>query len=251
MRQWDAGILSNTAGLESIMGVISRSQYSGVDFTGSLGSQWMESDALVKIREIEYSHVGRRYRIDLTTSYDTVDLGLSLYGPEDQFYGKADVVDDPVTGPALSYRAPPDGTESIHFTVQQPGWYAITVWKVGSADRADSTIFQLRVTEVQAVGSDEPIAPLRTRLVRVYPNPFNPRTNIIFELEKSEDVRIEVFDVRGRLVRVLVDEALPQGRHERAWGGLDDKGQGVASGMYLIRLRSGSTVDHERISLIK
>lgn len=69
------------------------------------------------------------------------------------------------------------------------------------------------------------------------PNPFNPRTAIQLSLPEAGRARVDIFDVRGRLVRTLVDEELPAGIHQRTWSGLDDSGRRVASGVYLIRLR--------------
>jgi hypothetical protein len=69
------------------------------------------------------------------------------------------------------------------------------------------------------------------------PNPFNPRTSILLSLPVPGRARIEIYDLRGRLVRQLIDESLPAGEYTRSWSGLDDQGQRVASGIYLVRLR--------------
>ena len=74
----------------------------------------------------------------------------------------------------------------------------------------------------------------------VAPNPFNPRTEIAFSLPAAGPARLEVYDIRGRLVRVLSDGALPAGQQRVAWDGLDDSGQAVSSGTYLLRLETGS-----------
>ena len=69
------------------------------------------------------------------------------------------------------------------------------------------------------------------------PNPFNPRTSILLSLPVPGRARIEIYDLRGRLVRQLMDESLPAGEYARSWSGLDDQGRKVASGVYLVRLR--------------
>ncbi len=165
--------------------------------------------------------------------------------------GQSDVYDDVVTGPSISYSAPAIGTESLAFTVETPGWFAIAVWKVSTADRADSTIFNVQLTEVQAVGVQDEVPVARTQLVGAYPNPFNPNTTVAFDLDAHQNVKLEIFDIRGRLVDVLIDEPMAAGHHERVWRGLDSSGKGVASGVYMIRMTAGETVDLKRVSLIK
>jgi flagellar hook assembly protein FlgD len=71
------------------------------------------------------------------------------------------------------------------------------------------------------------------------PNPFNPRTVIRFDLGRESRVRLEVFDVAGRLVRVLQDGRLPAGNHVAAWDGRDDHGRQLSSGTYFYRLDDG------------
>lgn len=84
------------------------------------------------------------------------------------------------------------------------------------------------------------------------PNPFNPRTSIGYGLPSSQWVRLEIFDVAGRLVRVLVDEHQPgPSRHEVQWDGTDASGQRVASGAYVYRIRAGDFVQSRRMVLLK
>ena len=68
-----------------------------------------------------------------------------------------------------------------------------------------------------------------------YPNPFNPWTIIRYELVEPGDVLLEIYDVMGRRVAVLVDATRSAGSHSIAWHATDDAGGKVASGMYLYR----------------
>jgi hypothetical protein len=69
------------------------------------------------------------------------------------------------------------------------------------------------------------------------PNPFNPSTRIQFDLARDGRVRLEIFDVAGKLVRTLADGDLHRGyRHSVTWNGLDAAGRRVASGVYFYRL---------------
>jgi hypothetical protein len=70
------------------------------------------------------------------------------------------------------------------------------------------------------------------------PNPFNPLTTIPLDLTESRHVRLIVYDIAGRRVRVLAEGGLPSGRHDVPWDGKDSDGRAVASGVYLYELCS-------------
>lgn len=85
-----------------------------------------------------------------------------------------------------------------------------------------------------------------------YPNPFNPRTTIAFDLPVAATVRLEVFDIAGRLVDVLVrDEPFAAGRWDVVWRGRDAGGRGVAAGVYFCRLEAGGFRATTRLLLVK
>ncbi|MBU2501357.1 T9SS type A sorting domain-containing protein [bacterium] len=85
-----------------------------------------------------------------------------------------------------------------------------------------------------------------------YPNPFNPITTIVFELPVQQQVRLQVLDLRGRLVRTLLSgEDQPAGSNRTIWNGCDDAGRQVASGTYFYRLEAGSYRETKRMVLIK
>jgi flagellar hook assembly protein FlgD len=64
-------------------------------------------------------------------------------------------------------------------------------------------------------------------------------------------VRLKVYDVRGRLVRTVVSESLPVGNHTTVWNGVDQHGRQVASGVYFARFEAGSTVQVQRMVLLR
>ncbi len=74
------------------------------------------------------------------------------------------------------------------------------------------------------------------RLDQNHPNPFNPMTNIGYSLPSAGHVHLAVYDLRGRLVRLLVDQKMEAGAHQTLWDGRDQRGQAVASEVYLARL---------------
>jgi hypothetical protein len=93
--------------------------------------------------------------------------------------------------------------------------------------------------------------PTALRLHPCRPNPFNPRTTITYDLPEAGGVRLAVFDLAGRLVRMLVDEGRSQGTYEAVWDGRDAAGREVGSGTYLARLEFGGKVEVVRMGLVR
>jgi hypothetical protein len=84
------------------------------------------------------------------------------------------------------------------------------------------------------------------------PNPFNPATEIRFDLPiASKRVTLTIFDVAGRTVRTLHDGPMSAGRHSVAWRGRDDRGRGVSSGVYFYRLDSPGVGQTRKMLLLQ
>ena len=94
-------------------------------------------------------------------------------------------------------------------------------------------------------------APGLTRLLRNYPNPFNPLTKIQFALDRNAQVSLRVFDVQGRAVRTLIDSYLASGPRLMSWDGRDDRGRPLPSGTYFLRLEGGGTYLTRTVNLVK
>jgi hypothetical protein len=88
-------------------------------------------------------------------------------------------------------------------------------------------------------------------LYQNYPNPFNPSTTIRYTVPKRRHVRLEVFDVAGRRVSVLVDRAQSPGIYSIDWNGCDDKGNTTSSGIYFCRLTAGKETVSKKMVLLR
>jgi flagellar hook assembly protein FlgD len=102
---------------------------------------------------------------------------------------------------------------------------------------------------VTAVGPSA--SPRPTTLGQNFPNPFNPVTQIPLSLGTAGRARLRIFDVRGRLVRTLIDTDLPAGARTVWWNGEDDEGRRLASGVYSYRLESGAIRERRRMILVR
>ncbi|MCP4573494.1 MAG: hypothetical protein GY838_14145 [bacterium] len=172
-----------------------------------------------------------------TASVDRNDLGddgaVSFWADEIYYYDPADSTFTQLTGQGV---VPYSGHESKindrHYVVFEAG---ADVWLAAPAP----------VSAVPSVASG-------VRLDQNHPNPFNPQTQIAFELERDGTaVRLDIVDLRGHRVRTLVDGPQSAGRHVVLWDGRNASGRQVASGTYLYRLRAAGSVVGRAMQLVR
>ena len=115
------------------------------------------------------------------------------------------------------------------------------------------TTFMELVIDFRGESNDDPLvdAPSLTLLGGNYPNPFNPTTTISYNMPTSGDVKLNVYNLRGQLVRSLVNEAKTVGNHKVVWDGKDDRGNIMASGIYFYRLETGKHSETRKMMLMK
>ena len=95
------------------------------------------------------------------------------------------------------------------------------------------------------------LTPVAFFLDQNYPNPFNPETVIRYGLDRQSPVVLEIYNMLGRRVRMLVEAEQPSGQHEVVWDGLDDAGHPAASGLYVYRLRAGAFIASRKMLLLR
>ncbi|HPF34484.1 MAG TPA: FlgD immunoglobulin-like domain containing protein [Candidatus Krumholzibacteria bacterium] len=170
-----------------------------------------------------------RMRLGLPPLTDYIDRSSPLLG----------------TGPA-------DEIEVLFNAVPATPWTQITALDLllGGVD-GELTVASAGVTDSSTSASGP--APLADALTlrSPSPNPFNPSTEIAFELTRAAHVTLQVFDLRGQMVRELVRGARPAGEFRTTWNGLDGGGRPVASGTYVFRLSVGGEVQMRKGALLK
>lgn len=105
------------------------------------------------------------------------------------------------------------------------------------------------VLGIEPVG--EPGIPSKVELFQNFPNPFNPATEIQFQVNKSQKVNLTVFDMLGRKVKTLVDKDVSAGKYKVTWNGINEAGQRVASGIYFYRLQTQDFEQARKMLLMK
>ncbi|MBN1464617.1 T9SS type A sorting domain-containing protein [candidate division KSB1 bacterium] len=93
--------------------------------------------------------------------------------------------------------------------------------------------------------------PTEFALSQNQPNPFNPQTSIEYSVPTEEFVTLEIYDLRGSLVRRLVNEAKSIGHHTIVWDGLDEYGSPVVTGMYLYRMVAGDFSKARKMTILR
>lgn len=204
-------------------------------------------------------------------SWSQVDFGQDVMSPTGVFYvifrlPGFDGAQGPGVGPGLGYEAT-DLSSSVFVKADGEDWFRMVTDKrllvdpvyaagVGakSANGGKRTVLMLAApaaTDEGGEAAEIASVPVSTELLAPYPNPFNPQVTIAYTLREAADVRISVYDVRGRRVRSFDVGFKPAGQHAEVWYGRDDGGRKQASGVYFVRLNAGQYEQTRRLLLMK
>jgi hypothetical protein len=96
-----------------------------------------------------------------------------------------------------------------------------------------------RAAKSVVANPDSDLNPRLVATVDAHPNPFNPYVSVAINVPQTGRVSVAIYDVSGRLVRMLSQGILPAGRHEEEWDGRDRYGRSMPSGVYVVRLDFG------------
>jgi hypothetical protein len=129
-------------------------------------------------------------------------------------------------------------TGRLSLVSNDPGWDTLSIALSGFGE--DITVLE-RLTNL----------PRQFAIYQNYPNPFNPSTTISYELPKSSEVSLVVYNLLGQKVRTLVNGNVKAGRHKVRWSGRNDRGQSVASGIYIYRFEAGDYQKTVKMILLK
>jgi beta-glucanase (GH16 family) len=120
---------------------------------------------------------------------------------------------------------------------------------VPTTDGFNVNYFEVASVPVGVLASGPPAGAV---LFPCRPNPFNPSTTISYSLDDRRGVRLGIYDVSGRLIKMLVNAvASDAGRHEIVWNGRDETGREVSSGTYFYRLDAGGYTETREMVLLK
>lgn len=98
---------------------------------------------------------------------------------------------------------------------------------------------------------DQGLVPMTFAVSQNFPNPFNPTTTISYQVPRSVNVTLQVYNVLGQRVKTLVNNRMDAGFYKAVWDGTNDYGAKVASGIYIYRLRAGDFVQVKKMIMMK
>lgn len=96
-----------------------------------------------------------------------------------------------------------------------------------------------------------PVIPLVTQLKNAYPNPFNPRLNVAFDIAEPTNVKIMIYNVKGQLVKTLLDSSKQAGYYSVEWNASSDTGEKLGTGVYFVKMKAGKLEQTKKVSLLK
>jgi deoxyribonuclease I len=138
-----------------------------------------------------------------------------------------------------------DGNETFIFEIQnvQGGYYAIPGLQKN---------YSLTVLDDDGVANEDQVVSAHTSSIRsIFPNPFNPETTIQYEVSKQGQVDLDIYNVKGQIVKSFSFQNHLPGLFTQIWNGKDDTGKAQGSGVYYIRMTSNHEVSVQKLVLIK
>ncbi|UCH83072.1 MAG: T9SS type A sorting domain-containing protein, partial [Candidatus Latescibacterota bacterium] len=151
---------------------------------------------------------------------------------------------------ALGIDAPFDHTGEVARVVVRESSVDPVGAKLEGADLRDVANRKDEI-EITTPGA-QTFVPRVSALMQNHPNPFNPTTRITYDVANAGHVRVEIYDVSGRMVRTLVNEHRGVGRYEVEWDGRNASGTPVHTGVYFYRMSApGYTSQAKKMLLLK
>jgi hypothetical protein len=153
----------------------------------------------------------------------------------------------PIVGATVTNGTVSGNTNSMGaYTIVVPiGYHSVTAYAAGydSLTVDDVLVNYNLATTVNFIlketPSDDNLLPVvATALNGNYPNPFNPETTISYSVKQPGRVKLEVYNIKGQLVRTLVDEEQATGHYKLLFNAKDDRGRSIASGVYMLRMEA-------------
>jgi hypothetical protein len=219
-----------------------------LDSDGTITFQYLEMEGLLTGATIgiENSDGSTGLQVACNESYVHDDLAVKIdLGPSAPSW----LVMEPVQG-TLDPGEDAEVSVCVDCTGLDPGFYNCHL-VVMSDDYNNPVLYIPLTAQIFPTGVDEEVAG-RVTLKGNYPNPFNPKTLIAYELPRPSSVRLRIYDAGGRLVRTILDSAWKSaGPHEEAWDGTDDAGTRLASGVYFCRMEVDDQTVMGKMVLLK
>lgn len=99
--------------------------------------------------------------------------------------------------------------------------------------------------------NDDPVIPAARPGLSISPNPFSAGTTLSYKLTQSSPVEISIYNLKGQLIRTIFQETKMAGDYTTGWDGLDDRGNSIGSGIFIVRLKTAGGIRSAKAILLK
>lgn len=208
---------------------------------GEWPSERLEPYQLARAYEVRLG-AGKRIEISLTRFMGTSDLAFAVFPPTPGgIWTRAQ---------ALASSTPRQGQEYdlLDFTATEGGWYPIVVYRPGGDNPAPAMGYRLAFGNTLL---DVETGELPLFFGGAAPDPARDRTRFAFALTRAGAARLALYDLQGRLVRVLVDGWVGPGRHDVEWDLVGDGGASVGPGLYWARFDAEGRSFTKRLTVLR
>jgi len=164
-------------------------------------------------------------------------------------------LDDLSAALIVSPLIPATNTSSLQtyiFQDKEPGPEGLRYYWLNHLELDGTEAFHGPITiEYQGESGGVPEIPLITRFDSLYPNPFNPSVSIAYQLATPTDVKVNIYNARGQLVKRYAIGHKQPGRYRLQWNGLDENNARCGSGVYVFELLAGRERFLKKATLLK
>ena len=194
------------------------------------------NDPPVEITEFSATLTQYHYvQLTWTSQYESNLLGYNVYRSTSYDLSSAIQISELIDGTNTS------SPHTYTYLDQEPEQSGTYYYWLQAIDMYGSVYFFGPVSIILVDNDSDCIAtPFVTNLEGAYPNPFNPTTNIRYQLDGRGEVKIDIYNTRGQLVRSFSRYHDAAGSYNILWDGRDSSGRALASGVYLYKMTSGS-----------
>lgn len=224
----------------------SHTNYYGTVFTfHNNGSGWVEQEPIIPSDSFEYDHFGRSVSISgnfiVVGACDCPDVGMS----------------------ASAYFFEKEGSNWVELnklTIENWGAFGYSVsisgenaivganldWGVSNATGAAYLISN----DETSIDQELIICSVENEITN-FPNPFNPATTIKFSIKNESEVELSIFNIKGQLIKTLINEPLNIGEYSVIWNGKDNYEKSISSGVYFYQIKTPTGTISKRMLLLK
>ena len=200
-------------------------------------STYLESKVGIRGAQIEFGH--------MTDNVDKLVINTPL---GQGYFNRVDDVLKTLMYDRLGQKYIDEGN---HFMADMPVELSnpddITLDKIILVDMNQHKVMNI---EINVIHGTTPL-PYDYILFQNYPNPFNPSTSVKFQVPKTSDVTIKIYDMLGQEVRTLFTGQVLRGTYTTEWDGMNDAGVKMSSGSYIYRMVAGEFVQSKKMILLK